>query len=127
MPIRPENRTLYPPAAVWRAIRARILKRAGQRCEFCGVANGAVGYRDDAGIFHEDKTGLVDGDIRIVLTIAHLDHDPSNNDADNLAALCQRCHNRHDAAHRARNRRARERAAYVTGDLFTATEESEEP
>lgn len=38
---------------------------------------------------------------RIVLTIAHIhDHDPANVADDNLAALCQRCHNRHDVAHR---------------------------
>ena len=43
----------------------------------------------------------------IVLTIAHLDHDPRNNDAANLKALCQRCHNRHDAKDRAKNRLAR--------------------
>lgn len=33
----------------------------------------------------------------IVLTVAHLDHDPSNCAEDNLKALCQRCHNRYDA------------------------------
>lgn len=42
--------------------------------------------------------------IRIILTITHLDHDPGNNGSPrarpNLAALCQRCHNRHDATHR---------------------------
>jgi 5-methylcytosine-specific restriction endonuclease McrA len=35
--------------------------------------------------------------IRIVLTIAHLDHDTTNNEMSNLAALCQRCHLRYDA------------------------------
>lgn len=34
----------------------------------------------------------------VVLACAHLDHDPSNNDPANLAALCQRCHMIHDAA-----------------------------
>ena len=36
--------------------------------------------------------------IRIVLTVAHLDHDTTHNADDNLAALCQRCHLRYDAA-----------------------------
>lgn len=34
----------------------------------------------------------------VVLACAHLNHDPSNNAAANLAALCQRCHMLHDAA-----------------------------
>lgn len=38
------------------------------------------------------------GAVYIVLTIAHLDHDPENWDVpdDRLAALCQRCHLRYD-------------------------------
>lgn len=37
----------------------------------------------------------------LVLATAHLDKDPSNNDALNLSALCQRCHLAHvRAAHR---------------------------
>lgn len=39
----------------------------------------------------------------IILTIAHLDHDPTHNEPANLRALCQRCHNRHDAEHRKAN------------------------
>ena len=41
----------------------------------------------------------------VALTVAHLDHDPANNADDNLAALCQACHNRCDAPKRAQNRR----------------------
>lgn len=45
--------------------------------------------------------------IVIVLTIAHLyDESPENVDADNLAALCQQCHNRLDAPKRAKRRKA---------------------
>jgi 5-methylcytosine-specific restriction endonuclease McrA len=43
--------------------------------------------------------------VKIVLTIAHLDHNPANNDPANLAALCQMCHNRWDAKFRAENRK----------------------
>jgi hypothetical protein len=39
----------------------------------------------------------------VVLTVAHLDHTPENNTDDNLMAMCQKCHNRLDAAHRAAN------------------------
>jgi hypothetical protein len=34
--------------------------------------------------------------IRVVLTVAHLDHDTANGARSNLAALCQRCHLGHD-------------------------------
>ena len=44
-PIRPENKARYPKN--WKEIRAKILKRAKNRCEFCGVENHAEGYRDD--------------------------------------------------------------------------------
>jgi hypothetical protein len=43
MPIKPENKARYPKD--WPAIRAAILKRAGNRCEWpgCGVVNHSVG------------------------------------------------------------------------------------
>ena len=72
-------------------IRPLILRRAGEnkdkrieaRCELCNVENNS--YRQNfKGEAHEPT--------KIVLTIAHLDQDPLNNDPDNLAALCQRCH-----------------------------------
>jgi hypothetical protein len=40
----------------------------------------------------------------VVLTIAHLNHDTTDNRPENLRAWCQRCHNNYDAAHRRRNR-----------------------
>ena len=107
MPIKPEHRALYP--VDWPAISARIRERAANRCEWCGVANGAVGYRDAQGVFHAlggaEMGAADDGDktIKIVLTVAHLDQDPRNNDTGNLACLCQQCHNRHDAPARARH------------------------
>lgn len=73
----------------WTDIRRRIIDRAGNACEWCGAAN------------HEPhpETGS-----DVVLTIAHIDHDTNHNDPDNLRALCQRCHNEHDAPFRARGR-----------------------
>jgi hypothetical protein len=44
--------------------------------------------------------------IKIILTVAHLDHDINNNTHDNLAALCQRCHLRYDAEHHSKNSKA---------------------
>lgn len=92
MPIRPENKALYPKN--WKEIRAKILARANNRCEFCGVENHTYRYNP--------KTGK---EAKIVLTIAHLNHHPEDCDPDNLRALCQRCHNQYDAKHRAETRK----------------------
>ncbi len=43
--------------------------------------------------------------VLVVLTIAHLDHDPTHNDPSNLRAFCQRCHLRYDREHHAKTRR----------------------
>jgi len=51
---------------------------------------------------------------KVVLTVAHLDHDPTNNEPDNLRAMCQRCHLRLDREqhiHNAAVTRAQKRAA----------------
>lgn len=94
MPILPENKRRYPPRKEWALIRGRILTRAGNKCEWPGC--GAPNHKP-----HPLTSS------RVVLTIAHLDHQPENNDDCNLMALCQRCHNRYDADHRAENRRRR--------------------
>jgi cytochrome c553 len=128
MPIKPENKALYP--ANWNEIRASILKRAGNKCEFCGVANHLVGWRDERGRFVE-APGAMPGElaaergdgtkmIRIVLTIAHLDHNPENSHPENLRALCQRCHNRQDQKHRAETRRQTQEAKARKADLMVA-------
>ena len=88
MPIKPENRSRYPKN--WNTeIRPMILRRANNCCEFCGIPNYTV--RENGS--------------KVVLTIAHLDHTPENNDPSNLRALCQKCHNSYDATHRAETRR----------------------
>jgi hypothetical protein len=51
----PCDMKLYP--ADWQQIRARILSRAGNRCEQCGVVNHAVGHRKDDGSFVADDSG----------------------------------------------------------------------
>lgn len=79
----------YPPN--WHnEIRPRILKRANHRCEKCGVENYAK----------HPVTGS-----KVVLTIAHLDHDIRNNVDENLQAWCQKCHNSYDTQHRVQNRK----------------------
>jgi hypothetical protein len=43
--------------------------------------------------------------IKVVLTVAHVDHDPTNNDESNLSAWCQLHHLRHDATQHAATRK----------------------
>jgi hypothetical protein len=94
MPIRSENRARY--SADWRQISAAVRERANQICEWCGAVN------------HEPHpaTGKP-----VVLTVAHLDHTPENNDPANLRALCQPCHLRYDAKEKVKNRAARRLAS----------------
>jgi len=126
MPIRPSERDRYP--ADWLAVRESVLVRAGNRCERCGASNHEVIERHasepwyvtgDGKVQHADTGERLDVDndewesgrlVRIVLTVAHLDHSPEHNDPTNLRALCQRCHLRHDAAQHARNARATRRS-----------------
>lgn len=108
-------------------IRPDILERANHCCEFCKVPNykmilrgewnGVDCYQDENGfIYDASNSKQIGGDylgevhptnplIKVVLTIAHLDHDTDNNEYSNLAALCQKCHNNHDKEFRKKNRR----------------------
>jgi len=130
MPIRPENKALYPPD--WPEISLRIREqRAGNKCEQCkapnndyiarGVGPHAGTYMLISGDIHDAETGErlgvgkgseyeADDLVLVVLTVAHLDHDPTNNDESNLRALCQRCHFAHDRADNLAKRRARREA-----------------
>lgn len=128
MPIRPEEKHRYPNN--WHDISRQRKEKAGWTCEFCGVEQYAVGWRDDQGNFHYDPAWLENfgngaycdhatarqaADIRnesgktpkwivIVLTVAHLDHTPENNEPENLRALCQKCHLDHDRKHHTQSR-----------------------
>lgn len=108
-------------------IRPAIMERANNCCEFCKVPNYKIiirgnwnkteCYQDEDGTIYDANTSKVIGSdyvgevhptnklIKVVLTIAHLDHDINNNDFLNLKALCQRCHNRHDIGFRKQNRK----------------------
>ena len=126
MPIKPENKLRYPKN--WKEISLRIRARDENKCKFCGIENGKVGWRVPDGTFYtarefsEDYINPVhekqllkivernQREIKIVLTVAHLDHVPENVDDGNLAALCQRCHLRYDKdQHRANSRKTREK------------------
>lgn len=56
--------------------------------------------------------------VRVTLSTAHLDHDPANNRAKNLKALCQICHLQHDRPEHQRRRLETLKARKAIGDLF---------
>ena len=102
-PIRASERGRYPKD--WKAISRRIREREGNCCKWCLAPNGeTIERRPDGSWFRHSHTGVCMGEpckgVVIVLTTAHLDHTPENCADDNLASLCQRCHNRYDSKHR---------------------------
>lgn len=121
----------YPPD--WKTrIRPDILRRANNRCELCGVENGSLVWRERVVMRFNygplGRGGVQMGQyVKVVLTIAHLDHDNKNNDYSNLKALCQKCHlvldqeqhRRNAAAKRSKRRRAKEEA---NGQIFMELE-----
>ena len=102
MPMKREN---YPddwgPLSFW--IRSR---RAEWKCE------GSPAYPDCRAIQGEPHP--VTGS-NVVLTVAHLDHEPANNRQENLRAMCQLCHLTHDAKQYAKNAAETRRRRQVEG------------
>lgn len=123
----PIDYSRYPPN--WKSeIVPRIIERAGNSCEKCGVENKAKLW--SVPIMIRDKSkykvkriwvssshdmerlksiALSSNDcqikqVKVVLTIAHLDHDELNHDVtdDRLSALCQQCHLNYDAVEKMR-------------------------
>ena len=98
----PMDKRKYPKN--WTEISRRIrFERAGGRCE------GSPAYPDCRA--RHGQPHPVTGS-KVVLTVAHLDHDTGHNDLGNLRAMCQRCHLTYDAklhaAHAAQTRRQRQ-------------------
>lgn len=129
MPIRKQD---Y--ADNWPAISLSVREEAGQRCEWCGAPNKSIIKRCLKPDFIEPGLEeykvdwiriisilTVDGDentellswarlkfyglSKVILTVAHLDRNSHNNDRHNLAALCQRCHLKHDILQHIANRK----------------------
>ncbi len=103
--------TKYPRN--WKQLSQRVRDEAKQCCEFCGVQNREWILRHGEGMADwrycsegevNDWTLLGKGEwdnkrfhpVQIILTVAHLDHDTTNNDRANLKALCQKCHLNYD-------------------------------
>jgi hypothetical protein len=98
VPISPEKAKRYPGGSIhskaWKAFRAFILFRAANRCE------GTPQHPNCRA--HNHQPHPVTGG-KVVLTIAHMDHDETHADPERCRALCQRCHNKWDAPHRQKN------------------------
>lgn len=127
----PVNRADYPDN--WDQISLEVKKAAGWKCEWCDAPHRAVIIRDDPSnsyawrkvetvmelenLYPEPEYVPVNtafmkwpklrehGLTRIIITTAHLDRNTKNNDRENLAALCQRCHLSHDALQHLANRK----------------------
>jgi len=97
-------------------IRPRIMKRANNKCEICGLEHNSIVYsiklyvRDGTYKWRSlwfrnkqdaEREQLHDKikKVKVILTIAHLDHDEGNHEIkdDRLKAMCQLCHLRYDA------------------------------
>ena len=109
MPIRQVRRALYPKD--WKALSLSIRERAGWQCE------GSPGIYPDCRAAN-GKPHPVTGS-RVVLTVAHLDHDESSSDSANLRAMCQRCHLTYDARHHAANAAATRRRKAIQIDMWS--------
>lgn len=119
----PIDYSKYP--ADWKkVIRPRILARADCCCEGCGVRNYTYLSRPRrccASTIWDERNRCCScrkPRPRVVLTIAHLDHDITNNADSNLKALCQKCHLRHDARQHAENARKTREARAGQLQLF---------
>jgi hypothetical protein len=124
----PFDRKKYPHN--WESISLRIRKRSEGRCECqgeCGIEHDKQGSMNTVGfgsyefkkryggiifvnkIIGEKRCSELNGHKamfacgKIILTVAHLDHNPMNCDNNNLRAWCQRCHLRYDRHHHAKN------------------------
>jgi hypothetical protein len=99
MPIRESQKALYPRN--WKTIRKSIIERSGGQCE-CVTE---CGLHSDHRCIEVNYTKAVYAHGRIILTVAHLNNDPTDNRPENLKAMCQRCHNRYDQTYRQKNAR----------------------
>lgn len=135
MPIAPQFRKFY--GRQWaKQTRPRILNRARNKCEQCHKPNRRKVWtvrlersqvwamKKHAPAWTDCKTGTIvlAGEevpgmawimgrpmrrIRVVLTVAHLNHTPGDDRDENLKALCQWCHLDYDKTHHAETRAAR--------------------
>lgn len=93
----------YPKDWKLRSLFVREYRAKG-RCEWCGIENGSI----------RPETGA-----KVVLSTAHVfDKRPAKASLLNLAALCQKCHTKHDAKQHAATTRVNKRRKQAVIDLY---------
>lgn len=112
----PIDYSKYPPN--WfTELRPAVLRRAENKCECCGLENkqivfcvklwirdkaryalSSIWFRNEQDAIRESRGSIV-WPVKVVITIAHLDHDERNHKVtiERLKAMCQICHLRYDA------------------------------
>lgn len=87
----PFDRSRY--GKTWPATSAQIRERSGGQCECSGECSK---HADRCTARNKEEHPITGG--IVVLTVAHLDHDPRPDDhnPERLRAMCQRCHNAYD-------------------------------
>lgn len=137
MPIRKQNRWLYP--IDWQQLTNMMrFERAKGRCEQCTRPHGKIvchlgdgrWWDEDAGVWKDDRGRILRKGapptpepghaptIKVYLATAHLDNNPGHNDQRNLKAFCRRCHIIYDRAEHLRRRRLNFLMTRALGDLF---------
>jgi len=107
----PMKRSAYPKD--WKRISLEIRQRDSWTCQHCQRPCRKPGedvflFSDRLGDWIKDfweeisddesgEFGYVPKPGRFTLTVAHLDHDPSNCEPGNLLSLCPKCHLKYDA------------------------------
>lgn len=130
----PMNRALYPPN--WDAIALQIKEAANWTCQQCGrpcrkpkvgwlefvywlLEEGKTGWYDETSDYisceESGEWGYRERPQRFTLTVAHLNHEPSDCRPENLKALCSVCHCRYDLKAMPRKKRLKaERLGQLT-------------
>ena len=107
------DRSKYPKN--WEEISKRIRKRSGGQCECAGECGLHRTHPGPRRCLERNGEPAKWARGKIVLTVAHLNHNTWDNRDENLKAMCQRCHLRYDQplhqVHAAETRRDRRRAA----------------
>jgi hypothetical protein len=120
VPIKKENKHKY--AKNWKEISKRIrFERAEGRCE----CEGECGLHTTTGRCierHGEPARYAKG--KIILTVAHLNHDETDCRDENLKAMCQRCHLRYDSKRHKQNSVITRRNKKQTYELFDASQNS---
>ncbi len=97
----------------WDEISIDVREDADWVCQCRGECGR---HRDDC-LAQDGEPHPVTGS-RVVLTVAHLDHNPANCDEHNLRAMCQRCHLAYDHELHLQSAYASRRQGKALGDLF---------